>query len=31
MTKEALEHKTFDPGELNHNHKEKMSDPTRAR
>lgn len=31
MTKEVLEHKDFDPSELNHNHKEQMSDLTRAR
>ena len=29
MAKEVLEHKTFDPSELNH--KDQMSDPTPAR
>ena len=31
MAKEVLERMTFDPSELNRNHKEQMSDPTRAR
>ena len=31
MAKEVLERKTFDPSELHHNHKDQMSDLTRAR